>query len=437
MHTDDAVRLPAAAELTKTTPEPVSVLQVVESCGAGVGRHIRALCGDLADMGHSVTVAYSPHRMDEAFENFTKDTKDKINFVPLPLQRKVNMRSDLRSAWHLLRIIQQEGPFDIVHGHSSKGGAVARLAGRLAGAPTVYTPHGLVLGYTEFSKLQTATYTAIERTLGYCATSSLIAVSAQERDLVRELDLVPAHRLSTVENGIEDGDFEHFSGLDRSRENRTSLTFGSVMRFSREKAPEILVDAFMRLAKNHPQRDLRLVLAGDGPFFEQTRDQVRASGLEDKISLLGWRTDVREILETLDVYVLSSLSEGGPYSILEAMAGKLPVVCTSVPGIEDTVARVPGNIIVPVADTAALAEGMKRMTIASTIRGTFQRIGEQNHAYAKQHYTQEASTRKTLKLYGQICGKSLGGKSLDVEATGEQLSRLAVGSERAGERVGA
>lgn len=429
LHTNGAVRYPAA---TRTNPEPVRVLQVVESCGAGVGRHVRILCAELAAGGHGVTVAYAPHRLDEAFERFIEDKREEIRFVPLGLRREVSPGADMRSVWRLLRLIRSEGPFDVVHGHSSKGGAVARLAGRLAGVPAVYTPHGLVLAYPDFSKLQTAIYTTIERTLGYCATSRLISVSAQERELVRELGLAPERRVVTVENGIEDSEFEHFRDLDRSLQGRGSLTFGSVMRFSREKAPDMLVDAFVRLAKKNPRNDSRLVIAGDGPLFEQTRDQVRESGFEERISLLGWRTDIREILESLDVYVLSSLSEGGPYSILEAMAGKLPIVSTSVSGIEDTVARVPGNVVVPAGDPAALAEGMGRMATASVTRWGFRRIGEANHAYAREHYRQEVSTLRTLQLYRELCSE----RGVTGAASEPRLP-LAGESAPPGERVGA
>lgn len=406
MRTNGATRSPEATDITRPVAEPVSVLQVVESCGAGVGRHVRVLCSDMAEQGHRVTVAYAPHRLDDAFRQFIEDEKEKIRFFPLELQREVSAGSDLRSVWRLLRLIRGEGSFDVVHGHSSKGGAIARLAGRLAGVPVVYTPHGLVLAYPDFSRLQTSLYTTIERTLGYFATSCLISVSAQERELVRELGLAPDRRIATVENGIEASEFEHFSGLDRSCQSRDSLTFGSVMRFSREKAPGILVNAFVRLAKKNPRTDLRLVIAGDGPLFEQTRQQVRTSGYEERISLLGWRADIRNILENIDVYVLSSLSEGGPYSILEAMAAKLPVVCTSVSGIEDTVACVPGNIVVPADDPAALAEGMERMATASVTRCGFRWIGESNHAYARENYRQEVSTHRTLQIYRELCGKS-------------------------------
>jgi len=75
--------------------------------------------------------------------------------------------------------------------------------------------------------------------------------------------------------------------------------------------------------------------------------------LKGEISLLGWKTDTREVLQNLDVFVLSSLCEGFSYGVLEAMAATLPIVSTEVFGTRQTVARVPGNVVVPVGDTGA------------------------------------------------------------------------------------
>src|SRR5688572_6343805 len=127
----------------------MKILEVVEACGAGVGRHVRGLCHDLTTQNHQLTVAYAPHRADEAFNEFIADHRDRIRFVRLEVGRGISPVSDLRAMIQLLRLIKGEGPFDIVHGHSSKGGALARIAGRCIGTPTVYTPHSLIMASVE------------------------------------------------------------------------------------------------------------------------------------------------------------------------------------------------------------------------------------------------------------------------------------------------
>ena len=84
----------------------MNILQVVESCGAGVGRHVRGLCEGAVARGHRVTVAYAPHRLDEAFRQFVTNRGNKIRFAPLKLRREVSPVSDLAGVLRLVRLIQ-------------------------------------------------------------------------------------------------------------------------------------------------------------------------------------------------------------------------------------------------------------------------------------------------------------------------------------------
>jgi glycosyltransferase involved in cell wall biosynthesis len=132
----------------------MNILEVVEACSAGVGRHVRSLCEDLVAPDHRLTVAYSPYRTDEAFERFVMGWRDRIRFVPIKIGREVSPLSDSRALVELLRLIRREGPFDVIHGHSSKGGAIARIAGRLCSIPIFYTPHSLILHSPEITSLE-------------------------------------------------------------------------------------------------------------------------------------------------------------------------------------------------------------------------------------------------------------------------------------------
>lgn len=387
----------------------MNILEVIEACSAGVGRHVRGLCEGLISGGHRVTVAYSPHRIDEAFRRFVSDQQGEIRFVPLRVRREVSPISDLLSVVRLMCLIKSEGPFDIVHGHSSKGGAIARIAGRRFDIPTVYTPHSLIVSSPEISGTEATVYTGIEHFLGRWATSKIIAVSEEERQFVLELELVSDERIVLVENGIDDRDFEYFSGRESLREdvdNEHPLTFGALMRFSAQKAPGQLVEAFSHLNAALPQIPMRLVIAGDGELFPEVQRQVETSGLGEKISLPGWETDTRKVLGGSDVYVLSSLYEGGSYTLLEAMAAKLPVVSTDVFGTRETIARITGNILVPKGDSEALADGMRQMaTLAGSgsLRHRLREIGQANHDYARAHFRQSRTTKRTLEVYRALC----------------------------------
>jgi glycosyltransferase involved in cell wall biosynthesis len=386
----------------------MNILQVVEASNAGVGRHVRGLCEGLFATGHRITVAYAPYRVDAAFQHFIVEWRDKIDFVPLNLRREVSPKSDLASFYQLLRLVKREGAFDVIHGHSSKGGAIARLVGCLSGVKTVYTPHSLIMSSPEIPGVKSAVYTLVERVLGNLATSKMIAVSKEEREMMIKLKLIPSKRIALINNGLDDGAFKAFSRLETARgsSHDKPLTFGSSMRFSAQKAPENLVEAFVQLVGMLPQIPMRLVIAGDGELFAEVRARAQASGLGERISLLGYSTEVDKVLRECDVFVLSSLYEGFSYAILEAMAASLPIVSTDVFGAEETIAQVPGNVVVPAGDPGALARGMKQM-VAPISRGSsreaLKEIGQANYDYARSRFTQSETTRQVLEIYQELC----------------------------------
>jgi glycosyltransferase involved in cell wall biosynthesis len=385
----------------------MKILEVLESSGGGVGRHVRGLCQDLIAQNQQLAVAYATHRADALFNQFVVDHQDEIRFVPLAVGRKISPRADARATLQLMRFIEKEGSFDVVHGHSAKGGAIARIAGRRFNIPTVYTPHGLIMSSPETSTLRGAFYTSIECVLGHWATSRMIAVSEGERRFILERRLIPESRIVLVENGLDDEDIPQFSkGDDCEDINQQPLTFGSTMRFDAAKGPGYLVEAFIRLSHALPQLPMRLVIAGDGELYAEIKRKVETSGLNEKILLLGWRADITQVLRDLDVFVVSSLREGGSYSTIEAMAAGLPVVSTRVFGTDETIGRVPGNTLVPVGDAGALASGMKQMATLSepgSLRQRLQRIGQRNRRYVCAHFKRSETTRRTLEIYKALC----------------------------------
>jgi glycosyltransferase involved in cell wall biosynthesis len=387
--------------------DEMKVLQVVEACEAGVGRHVRGLCEDLTAQGHQVTVAYAPYRIDAAFRKFIVARRNEIDFVPLKLRREISPKSDLESILQLMRLMWHKGPFDVVHGHSSKGGAVARLAGRCFGLPTVYTPHGLNMASPRVSGAKLAANALVERILGYGVTSKIISVSEGERQFILKLKLAPQRRVALINNGVDVRDLDYFSrhGVGHGVIDQRPLTFGSIIRFSPPKTPGHLVEAFGRLCAAMPLLPMRLSIVGDGELLAGVRRQVRESGLNEKISLLGWRTDANKLMLDFDVFVLSSLSEGGSYSILDAMAAGLPVVATTVFGTEDTIAHVPGNVLVPAGDPDALARGMQRMAnlvLGDSSYKALRAIGQANRDYVRSQFMQSETTRRTLEVYREL-----------------------------------
>jgi len=250
----------------------------------------------------------------------------------------------------------------------------------------------------------------VERVLGHLATSRFVAVCEDESKLVADLRLAPKSRVVVIENAIDDEDLE--AGEDASDAGGPesgTLTFGAAMRFSAQKAPRNLIEAFALLLDARPEIPARLVVAGDGELFEEVAKEVGERGLEGRISLLGWRMDTKEILHSFDVFVLPSLYEGFSYAVLEAMAAGLPIVSTDVFGAKDTVARVPGNVVVPVEDSAALAGGMRDIMGSFDGDGSREGLkatGRANREYVRENFRQSEITRRTIELYREVSKKT-------------------------------
>lgn len=388
-------------------PASMRLLEVIGISRGGSGRHVLRLSRDLVAQGHRVTVAYAHHGADPAFQRFVEERSHDIRFVPLESPREITPLADLRNIVRLVRLIGREGPFDVVHGHSAKGGALARIAGRLCGVPTVYTPHSFVSSSPEVSRVKSAVYANIERLLGHLATSGLIAVSEAERDFALRLRLAPENKVVTIHNGVEAADLEEPSD-DTTRPSGQPLIFGTTLRFCPQKAPGLLVEAFELFTRMLPHLPVRLMIAGDGELFDEVKKQALRGDAGDKITFLGWQEDVRAVLRQLDVFVLPSLYEGFSYSLLEAMAAGLPIVSTEVFGARETVARVPGNVLVTPGEPEYLARGMQRIVTEAEpdhLQQTLHNVGLENRRYVGEHFRQNELSLRAAELYSKVTTK--------------------------------
>ncbi|MBV2183197.1 MAG: glycosyltransferase, partial [Rhizobium sp.] len=178
---------------------PLHILEVLEPSGGGSGRHFVDLCAGLKARGHRVTAVYSPVRAEDRFVRQLL-ALDLAKVIPLPMLRAVGPK-DLTSWRALARIIREEGPFDIIHGHSSKAGALTRL--RLPGphVPRIYTPHAFRTMDPTLSSKGRLVFGAIESLLGRFFTDRVICVSKNEYDHARKLG-IPAGKLAVVVNGV-------------------------------------------------------------------------------------------------------------------------------------------------------------------------------------------------------------------------------------------
>ncbi len=333
---------------------PLSVLQVLEPSGGGSGRHFIDLCGGLAEQGHAVTAVYSPVRAEARFVGDLL-SRNLHRVIALPMQRAVGPW-DAVAWWQLREVIAREGPFDIIHGHSSKAGALTRL--RLPGrhAPRVYTPHAFRTMDPTLGSKGRFVYGAVERFLGRHLSERVICVSDSEYDHAISLG-IPAEKLRVVVNGVAP------VPSDRRAELRAgwgipdeAVVFGFVGRLQPQKAPERLVAAFARMAPQMPQAHLLMI--GSGEMEAELRRQIAATGLSDRIRLTA-ELSGNDAIQAFDALVMPSRYEAMSYVMLEAATAGKPLIVTEVGGVTTVLEHsVNGLLVGNDDDPAELAAAM-------------------------------------------------------------------------------
>jgi glycosyltransferase involved in cell wall biosynthesis len=253
----------------------------------------------------------------------------------------------LRRVWRLVRDTRA----DVVHTHGKGAGLYGRVAARLAGVPSVHTFHGI--HYESYSRAGRCLYLVLERALAGI-THTVINVSRTQDAEALRLGLARRGRSRVVVNGVDIAELAARPVSDRASLGLAGdeRVLGCVARFDPVKRHDVLIDAFERVARQHPR--VALLLVGDGPEKARIRQIVDRKHLRVilKDGALGWETNP---YPSCDLYVTASAKEGLPLAPLEAMASGRAVVATDVPGHRDVVDDRTGVLVRAENDAAAAA----------------------------------------------------------------------------------
>jgi glycosyltransferase involved in cell wall biosynthesis len=338
--------------------DPMRIVLAAEPTGGGVLRHVLDLAEGLPRRGFRVLLVHAKCGIDGAFaERLGRSREFGYETASLDVQRAPG-KHDVGATVALRRAIQDFGGADVLHGHSSKAGALARLGRWSRARRVVYTPHAW---YTQNPALGAASRTAyrlIERALAV-VTDRIISVSSDEAEHAVELG-IGRRKLVLIENGIETWTPAQVAQARAATRERLGIAADDVVvgflgRLAPQKAPDVTVRVFRQLLDERPTT--RVVLAGDGPEAASVRALMGELGIADRVLALP-RANGPEVIPAFDLFLMTSRYEGFPYVLLEALAAGCAIVTTRVGGVADCVVDGVNGSVVDTLDPDPIARAV-------------------------------------------------------------------------------
>jgi glycosyltransferase involved in cell wall biosynthesis len=389
-------------DMHRQSEDKFKILLMTEAAGSGVGRHILDLAHGLAIAGHDVHLLYSPTRAEDRFLQRINELQGMMTITAVPMERAVSPRNDISTLIKIKEYVKANGPFDFIHGHSSKAGALARLlkATGMRSSRIIYTPHAFITLSPHLSNKEKLIYKTIERALGLFFTDAVVAVSHHEAQHAIELG-IPLRKVNVIANGVEtDGDSSKLREgyRDTIGVKDDDVVIGFSGRLDYQKAPEVLVRAFLSIEAGS---NVHLILLGDGPKRTELEELAGEHRNGTNVHFLGYHPFAAAALNAMDIFVLPSRYEGLPYVLLEAMAASLPIIATSVGGNSELVRDGVNGLIVSPDSVDELAKALEMLVVDSKLREFF---GKTSFEMVKDSYGTQLMIENTVNLYRRLRG---------------------------------
>jgi glycosyltransferase involved in cell wall biosynthesis len=380
---------------------PIRVLRVIARLNmGGPAIHVANLAAGLETRGyHTTLVAGSLARGEDSMAFVAERLGVGIVSVP-EMEREISLLHDAHSVERLAEVIRSERPH-VLHTHTAKAGALARLAALLAGSarpPVVlHTFHGHVLkGY--FGPSRTAVFKQVERALAGLS-DVLVAVSPEVRDELVDLGVAPREKFAVIRLGIPLGErlgdptadleYRRLYGIDPD-----AFVVGWVGRMTGVKD----TGSALQIVRATRERgvDAVLCLVGDGPDREQLEQAAHDLGIARSCYFVGYQEEVAGYYRLFDSFLLPSVTEGTPVSAIEALASGTPVVANRVGGVPDVVRDGVDGYLVEAGDVESAAEHLAALSGDRALR---ERLGEAGRSRVLERYSVARLVDDVDRLY--------------------------------------
>ncbi|MDR2951413.1 MAG: glycosyltransferase [Prevotella sp.] len=368
----------------------IKLLYITQSFG-GVEIYIRQIIEYIDYTKFELTIIAPPNR------TFSEYCKEKgIEYLAIHMVRGLNVWLDIKSFFQIRRIIKRLGP-DIIHLHSSKAGVIGRIASKQLKKKSIFTPHGI--SYMSFSGLKRAIFLMVEAfTKKY--TYKVLGCSYSEAIKMRFEVGIPSFKIDAIPNAILIN-----SAIDKTfNKHADIIRIGSIARLTYQKNPLLLVQIAERIIKLYP--NVRFSILGSGledHLKNETFDLIEQYGLSSKFEILPWgdRETSLQYLKSLNIFILTSIFEGLPLSLLEAMSLGTPCITSKSDGCNDVIQNNENGFSCIIIEEYVNA--ISRLIEDEILQ---KRIGENAHNFVKEHHNIESYIRKIESYYERIYSDS-------------------------------
>lgn len=370
------------------------IIHVVQSAG-GVAEYLYMFFQNMTDNGyhHILVVSEDYKEQIQRFENLV----NKVYIVPM--KREISLKFDVMAIRKLKTIFKQESP-DIVYLHSSKAGAIGRIALLFNHKIKIlYNAHGWYFN-ADMKERKKKIFAFIEKILAI-KTDKIINISKDEYQSAVKYRIANTKKMCVIENGIDFKKFEHSEKYrDETRKKyeikEEEKVIGVVGRLTEQKDSITAIKSFDLIHKNN--KETKFMFIGSGELQKDVQEYARQNNIENDMIITGWVKDVEKYIPALDVAILPSRWEGFGFAIVEYMACDKPIVASDVGGIRNLIKHGENGFLTTCGDAESIAKYVEKILLDDKIRDCMIKKNQED----RQKYNIQNVVHEHLKVFGGL-----------------------------------
>jgi glycosyltransferase involved in cell wall biosynthesis len=363
-----------------------------------------------------ILVLYGEKEKDEIEPDFLLQQYPDLQLKKIKqLRRSINPFVDFVAFFHVLFSIVKFKA-DIVHTHGAKSGFIGRVAAWAAGVPVIiHTFHGHFF-HSYFSTIVSGLIASVEKAIGRITTCAIALSCDQKKELVETYGVLPDSKVKIIQLGLDITSVEDGASLRASFRARYGLSTGDVAigivgRIVPVKNHSLFVSVLQELKAIPTTNPAAFFIIGDGDLKSQVQRELQQKGISfntgsitphNRVVFTSWLTEMYEVMNGLDIIVLTSLNEGTPLSLIEAQFFKKPVVATKVGGVTDTVIAGKTGFLSESNDVTTFAHNLRLLIDDKGLR--FQ-MGEEGYHFVSDRFSKQKEVEITQLLYIDLLRK--------------------------------